>query len=78
MIATDSVVDDLMREFPASIRVFFDFRMRCAGCPITRFHTVNDSCRAHGIDAEMFLVALRRANLRNDTEVTSALSPRRA
>lgn len=79
MIAIDSVVDDLMREFPASIRVFLDFRMRCVGCPIAGFHTVDDSCREHGIDAETFLAALRRQiGPRNDTEVASALSPRRA
>lgn len=81
MIDIDSVVNDIMREFPTTIRVFLDFRMRCVGCPIASYHTVDDSCREHGVDAATFLAALRRQiDLRINTEVTpaSALSPRRA
>lgn len=57
-IETDSLVDDIMRHFPATIRVFIDFRMNCVGCPIASFHTVNDSCREHGVDEAAFLRAL--------------------
>lgn len=81
MIDIDSLVDDVMREFPATIRVFLDFRMHCVGCPIATFHTVNDLCRAHGIDADKFLAALRRRiDLRIDTEASpaDALSLRQA
>lgn len=81
MIDLDSIVDDVMREFPATIRVFLDYRMHCVGCPIASFHSVNDSCREHGVDAEMFLAALRSATaLRINTEApaTRALSLRRA
>jgi hybrid cluster-associated redox disulfide protein len=60
MIDSDSIVADIMRDFPALICVFMDFRMHCVGCPIARFHTVNDSCREHGVEAEEFLAALRR------------------
>ena len=69
MIDLDTLVDDVMREFPETIRVFLDYGMHCVGCPIGGFHSVEDSCRAHGIDATAFLAALRRADLRNDTEV---------
>jgi hybrid cluster-associated redox disulfide protein len=81
MIDIDSLVDDVMREFPATIRVFLDFRMHCVGCPIASFHSVDDSCREHGVDAATFLAALRREiGLRTNTEVPPerAFSPRRA
>ncbi len=81
VIEIDSVVDDIMRQWPATMRVFLDYRMHCVGCPIAVFHTVNDSCREHGVDAEAFLGALRRqAALRINTEMrrTDALSARRA
>lgn len=58
-IDIDSLVDDIMREFPQTIRVFLDYRMNCVGCPIGTFHTVADSCREHGVDAGVFLSALR-------------------
>ena len=34
--------------------------MRCIGCPIARFHTVEDVCREHG-DSKRFLADLRAA-----------------
>jgi hybrid cluster-associated redox disulfide protein len=58
-IATDTLVDDVMQRWPATIRVFLDFRMRCVGCPIACFHTVEDAAREHGADRDRFLAALR-------------------
>ena len=57
----DSVVDDVMRAWPSTIRVFLDFHMNCVGCPIGPFHTISDSCEAHGIEIEAFLSALQKA-----------------
>lgn len=59
-IEFDDVVDDIMRQWPQTIRVFLDFRMSCVGCPIATFHTVEDSCREHGIELATFLAALHR------------------
>jgi len=61
VIERDSLVDDVMREWPAAIRAFLDFRMRCIGCPIGVFHTVEDACREHGVETALFLDALRAA-----------------
>ncbi len=60
-IEFDDLVDDIMRQWPETIRVFLDFRMSCVGCPIATFHTVEDSCREHGIDMQTFLTALHRS-----------------
>src|SRR4029079_3268030 len=54
-------VDEVMRQWPATIRIFLDFRMSCVGCPIAGFHTVEDACREHGAAPESFLSALRAA-----------------
>ena len=53
-----------MRRWPATIRVFLDFRMGCVGCPIAGFHTVEDACREHGAVPGDFLSALRGVLLR--------------
>src|SRR5262245_13649048 len=49
---------DVMRRWPATIRVFLDFRMGCVGCPIASFHDIGDACREHGTDQAAFLAAL--------------------
>ena len=55
------LVDDVMTRWPATIRVFLDFKLGCVGCPIASFHSVDDACREHGIDAGSFIAALRGA-----------------
>lgn len=61
VIDIHSLVDDIMREWPVTMRVFLDYRMNCVGCPIGTFHTIEDSCREHGINADEFVTALRDA-----------------
>lgn len=58
-IERTTLVDDIMRQWPATIRIFLDHRMNCPGCPIACFHTVDDACREHGVNAEAFLEKLR-------------------
>ena len=58
---TELTVDEVMRRWPSTIRVFLDFHMHCVGCPIATFHSVDEASREHGIDLVMFLSSLRRA-----------------
>ena len=57
----DSLVDEVMRRWPVTIRVFLDFRLGCVGCPIASFHSVDDACREHGVDRASFVAALNGA-----------------
>jgi hybrid cluster-associated redox disulfide protein len=50
----DMTVDEIMRCWPATIRVFIRHRMLCIGCPIGVFHTVADACEAHDLDEGAF------------------------
>ena len=58
-ILFDDLVDEVMSRSPQTIRVFLEFRMRCVGCPIACFHSVDDAAREHGVDREAFLKALQ-------------------
>jgi len=60
-IQSHLLVEDVMNRWPATIRVFLDFKLSCVGCPIASFHDIDDACREHGIDRERFLAALRGA-----------------
>lgn len=61
-IAAHHLVDEVMRHRPATIRVFLIHGMRCVGCPIGCFHTVDDACREHGVDLNAFLADLHLAD----------------
>lgn len=66
-IDPEMTVDEIMRRWPATIRVFIRNRMLCIGCPIGVFHTVKDACDAHRIDEDNFsgelLAAMRKDDL---------------
>lgn len=58
-ISSDDLVRDVMDDWPATIRIFLNFKMGCVGCPIACFHTVDDACSEHHADRDAFLKALR-------------------
>ena len=55
----DMTVDQVMDRWPASIRVFMDFRMKCVGCPIAAFHSVEEASREHDVEPATIMTALR-------------------
>jgi hybrid cluster-associated redox disulfide protein len=57
-VAATLLVDDVMRQWPLTIRAFLNRKMHCVGCPITCFHTISDACREHGVDQAGFLAEL--------------------
>jgi len=66
------LVDDVMRKWPATIRVFLDHRMRCVGCPIACFHTIDDACREHGADCAAFMADLRAIVAREEARACTS------
>ncbi len=60
-ITPELLVDEAMRQWPATIRVFLDFGFHCVGCPIGCFHSLADACLEHHAELEPFLQALRLA-----------------
>ena len=69
-IDPDMTVDEIMRRWPATIRVFIRSRMLCIGCPIGIFHNVKDACEAHHLDEETFARDLLAA-MKGDAEVNT-------
>lgn len=53
-----TTVDDVMQRWPATLGVFIRFGMKCIGCPIAPFHSVEDACREHALAEEKVLAAL--------------------
>ena len=64
----DQTVDGVMRRWPATIRVFIEYRMLCIGCPIGPLHTIEEACTAHSVDATVVLRALQEVAHRSRPE----------
>ncbi|MGO9173332.1 MAG: DUF1858 domain-containing protein [Rhodomicrobium sp.] len=63
----DLSVDTVMRSWPGTTRAFLAFGMKCIGCPIGSFHSVEEACQEHGVDLGSFLAALSNAQAENPT-----------
>lgn len=57
----DLTMDQIMAEWPATIRVLLRYQMLCVGCPIAGFHTVVDAAREHHADLDEFEKSLIKA-----------------
>lgn len=57
-ISPDTVVDEIMRKWPATVAVVLSYKMLCVGCPIGTFHTVTEACHEHQINETDFLADL--------------------
>ena len=60
-ISPDMPVDEIMRRWPATIRVFLRRQMLCVGCPIGTFHTIAEACAEHGVSEEVLSLELLSA-----------------
>ncbi|WP_352473132.1 MULTISPECIES: DUF1858 domain-containing protein [unclassified Mesorhizobium] len=60
-IRPDMTIDEIMRQWPATVAVVLGRKMLCTGCPIGPFHTVTDACREHRVNETRFLVDLELA-----------------
>ncbi|HET6520331.1 MAG TPA: DUF1858 domain-containing protein, partial [Geminicoccaceae bacterium] len=59
--SSDLIVADVLRRWPATVRVFLDRRMACVGCAMAPFMTLAEAARSYGIDAAPLIEDLRRA-----------------
>lgn len=48
----DLSLDEIMRRWPQTMRLFIDWQMHCVGCPIADFHRLADSAEEHGYALE--------------------------
>ena len=53
-------IADLLARWPQTVTAFALYRMACPGCPISRFHTVQDACIEYGADENLFRAELRK------------------
>lgn len=61
-------VTEVLRRWPQSARVFFEYRTACVGCTMAPFDTLADVAASYGIDLDAFLEALYRTIHATDTD----------
>ena len=60
-ITPDSIVEEIMRLRPQTVRVFLRHKMACVGCSVGPFHTLADASAEHGIDLDQLIREIEHA-----------------
>ena len=72
-------VSEIMRRWPATMRLFIDRHLLCVGCPIAPFHILTDVAREHGVEyTDLLEAVLAVANAEEVTAAPASGRPRSA
>ena len=52
MITKDSIIGDVLDEYPETAQFFLEIGMHCLGCPSARGESIEQACLVHGTDAD--------------------------
>ena len=55
MITKDSIIGDVLDQYPETAEFFLEIGMHCLGCPSARGETIEQACAVHGEDADALL-----------------------
>ncbi len=59
-ITLDMTIEEVVREYPQTVPVFFKHGLACAGCHAARFENIQQGAMAHGIVVERLLEDLNK------------------
>ena len=66
-ITKNSIIGDVLDQYPDTAELFFSIGMHCLGCPasqgesIARGETIEEACMVHGADADALVADLNKA-----------------
>ncbi len=52
MVTKDSIIGDVLDNYPDTAPFFFEMGMHCLGCPSARGESIEAACMVHGTDAD--------------------------
>ena len=57
-ITKNSIIGDVLDQYPDTAELFFSIGMHCLGCPASRGETIEEACMVHGADADALVADL--------------------
>ena len=58
MITKDSIIGDVLDQYPDVADIFFAIGMHCLGCPSARGESIEMACMVHGADVDALVKQL--------------------
>ena len=57
-ITRNSIIGDVLDQYPSTAPYFFEIGMHCLGCPASRGETIEQACAVHGVSCDELLAKL--------------------
>ena len=51
-VKQDTLIGEIVREYPEAAEVLFAIGMHCLGCPSAQAETLAEACAVHGVPAD--------------------------
>ncbi|MBQ7096259.1 MAG: DUF1858 domain-containing protein [Clostridia bacterium] len=55
MITKDTIIAEVLDQYPETAELFFAIGMHCLGCPSARGESIEQACAVHGADVDALL-----------------------
>lgn len=66
MITAEMSIEEVVTEYPQTIKVFFRYGMQCTGCYICGFHSIAESAKQYDVELEPLLSDLNEVVAEKD------------
>jgi len=60
-ITKNSIIGDVLDQYPDTAELFFSIGMHCLGCPASRGETIEEAWMVHGADADALVADVNKA-----------------
>ena len=57
-VNSETLVGEIVTQYPEAIEVLLSIGMHCLGCPASRMESLQDACAVHGVDAQQVIDAI--------------------
>ncbi|WP_040212696.1 DUF1858 domain-containing protein [Clostridium polynesiense] len=59
LITKETIIGELVRNYPEAIDILMNFGMGCIGCPASQAESIQDAALVHGINVNELLEELK-------------------
>lgn len=60
-VTKNSIIGDVLDNYPDTAEFFLEMGMHCLGCPASRGETIEEACQVHGADCEALVTKINSA-----------------
>ena len=57
-ITKNSIIGDVLDQYPDTAELFFSIGMHCLGCPASQGESIEEACMVHGTNADELVAKL--------------------